>query len=164
MSQIRRRIFLIDSKVQGALVFRVGAYWLYCLFTISMLLVWWDLFTGPSRTFLTVASEVYRRFAPAAAASLCILPLVVMDLLRMSNRFVGPARRLQTALRALGEGRQVMPVIFRDNDFWQELAADFNRVNDRVKRLTARQSPIPSDSQTSHRDVADEAQVADDAA
>lgn len=146
MSHFRRRIFLIDSQVQGALMMRVVAYWIYCLFTISMLLIWWDLFAGPPRQFMLVLADVYQRFAPAAAASLLILPLVVMDLLRLSNRFAGPARRLRNALSELGEGKEVRPLLFRDNDFWQETAAELNRVNDRIRQLTARQARAHADA------------------
>ena len=146
MAKFRRRIFLIDSQVQGALMMRVVAYWIYCLFTISMLLIWWNLFAGPPRQFMLVLADVYQRFAPAAAASLLILPLVVMDLLRLSNRFAGPARRLRNALSELGEGKEVRPLLFRDNDFWQETAAEFNRVNDRIRQLTARQARAHADA------------------
>ena len=94
---------------------------------------------------MLVLADVYQRFAPAAAASLLILPLVVMDLLRLSNRFAGPARRLRNALCELGEGKEVRPLLFRDNDFWQETAAEFNRVNDRIKQLSARQAKYLAD-------------------
>ena len=132
MAKFRRRIFFIDSKVQGALMVRVVVYWVYCLFTISLMLVWWDLFAGPPRRFMTVLTEVYQRFAPAAAASMLIVPLVIMDVLRLSNRFAGPAWRLKTSLRDLGDGKEVKPIHFRDNDFWREMAEDFNRVAQRV--------------------------------
>jgi hypothetical protein len=133
MPRFRRRIFLIDYQVQGALAIRVVAYWLYFLFAISMLLLWWDLFTGPPRRFLVVVSEVLPRFAPAAVASLLVLPLVVMDVLRLSNRFAGPAHRLENALRELAEGKKVRPLHFRDKDFWQETAAQLNRVAERLE-------------------------------
>ncbi|MGI8979677.1 MAG: hypothetical protein ACR2FY_10650 [Pirellulaceae bacterium] len=146
MAKFRRRIFLVDSKVQGALMVRVAAYWVYCLFTITLMLVWWDMFAGPPRPFMLVLGDVYQRFAPGAAASFLILPLVVMDVLRLSNRFAGPARRLKNALCELGEGKETRPLLFRDNDFWQETAAEFNRVNDRIKQLSARQARYQADA------------------
>lgn len=146
MAKFRRRIFLVDSKVQGALMVRVVAYWVYCLFTISLMLIWWDMFAGPARPFMLVLADVYRRFAPVAAASFLILPLVIMDVLRLSNRFAGPARRLKNALCELGEGKEVRPLLFRDNDFWQETAAEFNRVNDRIRQLAARQARYQADA------------------
>ena len=137
MPNYRRRIFLIDAQVQGALVMRVVSYWFYCLFTISMLLIWWDLYSGPPRRFFTVISAVGERFGPAAVASLLIIPIVVMDMLRMSNRFAGPAKRLHSAICELADGKEVRPLVFRDNDFWQKLAVDFNRLNARFDRLAA---------------------------
>jgi hypothetical protein len=49
MPHFRRRIFLVDAKVQGALIIRVVTYWIYCVFTISLLLIWWEAFAGPPR-------------------------------------------------------------------------------------------------------------------
>ena len=68
----------------------------------------------------------------------------MMDLLRMSNRFTGPARRLKNALQDLGDSKPVANMTFRDNDFWKEMAAGFNRVNDRVNQLEARLKPAPA--------------------
>lgn len=137
MPNFRRRIFLIDAQVQGALVMRVVSYWFYCLFTISMLLIWWDLYSGPPRRFFTVISDVGERFGPVAVASLLIIPMVVMDMLRTSNRFAGPAKRLHAAICDLADGKIVRPMVFRDDDFWQKMAVDFNRLNARVERLSA---------------------------
>jgi hypothetical protein len=134
MNAFRRRIFLIDPKVQGSLAFRIVAYWFYALFTIAFLLICWDAFSGPSRPFFVVLQETIQRFGPAAIASLLVVPLVVMDVLRLSNRFAGPAWRLKNALHDLAEGKEVRALAFRDNDFWQEIATSFNRVADRVPR------------------------------
>ncbi len=137
MPNYRRRIFLIDAQVQGALIMRVVSYWFYCLFTISMLLIWWDLYSGPPRRFFTVISDVGERFGPVAVASLLIIPIVVMDMLRMSNRFAGPAKRLHAAICDLADGKVVRPLVFRDDDFWKKIATDFNRLNVRFDRLSA---------------------------
>jgi hypothetical protein len=148
VAKFRRRIFLSDVKVQGALMLRVFAYWLYCLFTISMLLIWWELFTSKSRPFFELLGDVYLRFLPVAAASLLVLPLVMMDILRISNRFAGPARRLKNALRDLGNGKPVANITFRDNDFWKEMAVEFNRVNDRMNEFEARLNPASASRDT----------------
>ena len=139
MKPFRRRIFLIDPKVQGLLTIRVVGYWLFSLFTISFLLICWNVINGPGRPFGLVLQEVYQRFAPAAAVSLIVLPLVVMDVLRVSNRFAGPAYRLKHALRDLADGKQVPALTFRETDFWQETAADLNRVASLAGRATDRE-------------------------
>jgi hypothetical protein len=57
-----------------------------------------------------------------------------VDIVRMSNRFVGPVVRLRGALRELAENRPAQPLNFRDDDFWRELATDFNKAAARCAR------------------------------
>ena len=45
--------------------------------------------------------------------------------------------RLRNALRELADGRPAQPLNFRDDDFWRELAVDFNQAAARVVRATA---------------------------
>ena len=39
-----------------------------------------------------------------------LLPIVMMDVLRLSNRFVGPVKRLREGLKDLAQGKQVKPL------------------------------------------------------
>lgn len=149
MNALRRTIFLVDPKVQGLLTARVIGYWLFSLFTISFLLICWNVLGGPARPFREVLLEVFQRFAPTATVSLIVLPLVVMDVLRVSNRFAGPAWRLKNALRDLADGKEVPALAFRENDFWHESAADLNRVATRLGRMTNRSAAAASDSTAS---------------
>ena len=48
------------------------------------------------------------------------------------------------AMKALAEGEEVSPIHFRDGDFWQELAEDFNRIVKRVEALETQRSEPPS--------------------
>ena len=45
-----------------------------------------------------------------ACGALALLPLVVVDVLRLSNRFVGPLLRLRRSLRQLARGEYVEPI------------------------------------------------------
>jgi len=67
-------------------------------------------------------------------ASFLLLPLVVYDIVQMSNRFCGPLFRLRRELRALARGEHVEPISFREGDFWQEFAQEFNALLARVQR------------------------------
>jgi len=145
MNAFRRRILLIDPKVQGALAMRVVGYWLFALLTTWFFLVLWNVWSGPARPFNVVFDEVYQHFAAAAVISLMVLPIVVMDVLRVSNRFAGPVYRLKRSLRELAEGKEVPPLTLREGDFWQETAADLNRVAARIPRATDRQAIAAAD-------------------
>jgi hypothetical protein len=157
MNVFRRRVFLIDPKVQGSLAIRIVAYWFYALLTISLLLICWDVFTGPTRQFIVVFQETSQRFAPAAIASLLVVPLVVMDVLRLSNRFAGPAWRLKNALHDLAAGKDVGPLSFRDDDFWKEIAASFNGVAARLQGPSdVRGGAVAKESAATFADEAEE--------
>ena len=134
MNSNRRAFLFIDREVQGALLLRTASYWLFCLISISLMVLCWNALTGPPRRFVDLTTDLYFRYGPALAASLIMLPIVMFDVLRMSNRFVGPVVRLRTGLKELADGRPAQPLNFRDDDFWRELANEFNRAAARLAR------------------------------
>lgn len=149
MSDCRRGNILIDRDVQGALMFRVGSYWLFCLLGVSLMILCWTAVSEPPRPIGELFRDLSSRYAPALVASLILLPLVMIDVTRVSHRFVGPMLRLRGALRQLAAGEHVHPIKFRDNDFWLELAEDFNRVAERAESL----------HQEMHKDSGDESEL-----
>jgi hypothetical protein len=134
MNQNRRAFLFVDREVQGALLLRATIYWAFCLISISLMLLCWSAYSGPPRRFIDLTTELYFRYGPAMAASLILLPIVLMDVIRTSNRFVGPVVRLRSALRELAENRPAQPLNFRDDDFWRDMATDFNKAAARCAR------------------------------
>jgi len=139
MKSLRKRLF-VDPKVQGALVGRVILYWVVCLITITLMLICWRIVTGPARPFYTHFDDLWFFHGPAVIASFILLPLVVLDIVRLSNRFAGPMLRLRRSMRALARGEHVEPLEFRDADYWHEVAEEFNAVLKRVQQ----ESPPPA--------------------
>lgn len=127
MSIIKRKRLLIDPKVQGALAVRVVSYWCLCLLTLTIgILIYRIVIGGPARVFYTHFDDMWFHFGPAVVGSFLLLPLVVFDILRTSNRFVGPLYRLRADMRKLARGEKVTPIRFRDGDFWHDIAEEFN--------------------------------------
>lgn len=137
-----RKKYFVDYRVQGTLLLRIVLYWGFCLLTISVMLLCWRILTGPARVFYTHFDDMWFQFGPALVASVLLLPLVLIDSLRLSNRFAGPAYRLRQSLRSLARGEHVHPIHFRDGDFWREMASDFNRI---AARLQAEEAPCHAD-------------------
>jgi hypothetical protein len=127
MKHLRKR-FYIDAKVQGGLVMRVIMYWILCLLGVFLMLLCWRIITGGPQPFRFYLRDTWRDCASAVMATLLLLPLVITDIIRYSNRFVGPTMRLRRSLRQLARGQHVDPIEFRDSDFWQEFADEFNAV------------------------------------
>ena len=131
-TRIRKQLF-VDPKVQGALVLRVLLYWAVCLITVTLMLLCWSILRTP-RMFYTHLDDMWFHYGPAPIASFVLLPMVVLDIIRVSNRFAGPLVRLRRSMRALARGEHVEPIKFRKGDFWQEFADEFNAVAARFQR------------------------------
>ena len=135
VNQLRRQLF-VDPKVQGALVIRVVFYWVVCLITITLMLLCWSILRTP-RMFYAHFDDMWFHYGPALVASFILLPMVVADIIRVSNRFAGPLVRLRRSMRALARGEHVRPISFREGDFWQEFAEEFNAIAARVQGETS---------------------------
>jgi len=132
--QSRRQLF-VNSKIQGNLVFRVAMYWFYCLLVVGVMSAGWlMLFDRPASAGEFLA-RIGGRTAPILISSVLLLPLVLMDCVRFSNRFVGPVFRLGRAIDRLADGQRVHNIEFRAGDFWYDYAQSFNRLNERVISL-----------------------------
>ena len=103
---MRRQLF-VDPKVQGALVGRAVLYWVVCIITIALMLLSWRIVTGPARPFYTHFDDMWFFYGPALIASFLLLPLVIVDIIRLSNRFAGPLLRLRRCMRELARGEYV---------------------------------------------------------
>ncbi|HEY2760228.1 MAG TPA: hypothetical protein VGI75_05780 [Pirellulales bacterium] len=134
--RIRKRLF-VDHKVQGVLMLRAVVYWLCCLATFGLALLAWELLTGPNQPLLQYFVDAWHYFLPTAIVSVGILPLLLYDILKLSNRFTGPLFRLRRELRRLAAGETVAPIRFRIGDFWPELADEFNATSQRMEMLAA---------------------------
>jgi hypothetical protein len=124
----RRRRLFVDFKLQGALLLHTTIYWFYCLLSVVLIGCCWVVFVQRPGTSTELFRTLWHNLGPALIGSLLLLPLVLMDCLRLSNRFAGPMVRLHRAMEQLANGEPVKPVKLRDGDFWLEFADNFNRV------------------------------------
>lgn len=140
----QRRQRFIDRPIQGALVIRAVLFWACTLVVqIALMISFAVLFTRPDE-FYARADSLFWNVKLAAYGSLIVLPMILYDLVKLSHRWVGPIYRLRTALQSLGRGETVTPIRFREGDYWQELAGDFNVVSaELTRRRKSEPSPAP---------------------
>ena len=124
----RRRKLFVEPRMQGMLVFKILIYWVNGFLTIGLLIAAWSVFQDMPRTSGELVTNMWNSVGPALVASLFLMPLIVMDCIRWSNRYAGPMVRLHGALTDLADGKQVDPVKFRKGDLWYEMAEQFNRI------------------------------------
>ena len=135
MGHLKRRQLFIDKAVQGALVKRTVIYFFLSMATIVLTLLVWRVFTGPARMFYTHFDDIWFHNGAVFVIMALFLPLIIVDCIKISNRFCGPAMRLRRALHNLAHGKPAAVLKFRDADYWQTFADDFNILLKRVEQL-----------------------------
>ena len=123
----KRRTTIFDPEVQGSVIRKIAIHWIIFFgCNVLALLIWVRLFEQPDASWGQTFSDTVRRFLPFFVVTLALIPAFVWETLKLTSRFAGPILRLREALAEAGKGRTVPPLRFRDNDFWQEMASNFN--------------------------------------
>ena len=125
----RRSTHYIDREVQGGLLRKIMIHWFILLAANTVaLLMWVRLVEHPHSTWSTTFEECFFRYMPVYLISASLLPAFLWDTTRLTNRFAGPIRRLRQALSEAAQGADVQPLNFRNDDYWKEIANDFNKL------------------------------------
>jgi methyl-accepting chemotaxis protein len=128
----KRRKALVDPEVQGGILRKIAVHWVvFFVCNALALMIWIRLFEQPDVGWSQTFGDTVRRFLPFFIITLALIPAFVWDTLKLTNRFAGPILRLRSALKDASAGRAVVPLHFRSNDFWKEIAQNFNSVIDR---------------------------------
>lgn len=131
----KRRSYFVDRKVQGALLACTARYWALSVTVVAALTILGWIFITPGVSVLMELREELPSLLGAVLiaflASFLVLPVILFDLVRVSNRFVGPVLRLKRSMQQAAAGESVNPVRFRDEDYWQDFADAFNHLLER---------------------------------
>jgi hypothetical protein len=164
MRHCRRSRLFIDREVQGAILIRMFMHWLLLMFgTLAFLGCLEILINGSDGPPSTQLWNVWERHRWFFIAPFLLLPAFVNDMIKLSHRFVGPVARVHTELRRLAEGKPANPIKLRKNDYWKDLAADFNAALDKIncneRAATLAQIAKDPNRQSEHQDAETELQT-----
>lgn len=129
----RRRTY-VDSHVQAALCRRIFLHW--CVFFAAVLFVICGLQVLLGTPGQTWSQRLGAQLGPTfflGAVVLSLLPAFMLDVVRFSNRFVGPIARLRRGMRELAEFGNTEEIRFRDGDFWADAASEFNELRAQLR-------------------------------
>ncbi len=132
-----RKKKFVDPEVQGALTRRLLLHWLAFAGVAAVITLGMHWLNDPFIPFSEVLAGAWWTYGPVFLVLGCMLPLFVVDSMKLSNRFAGPLVRFRKAISDLAEGQAPEAIEFRNSDFWREMAGDLNRVAarlDAVKR------------------------------
>jgi hypothetical protein len=131
--QGRKKTF-VDPKVQGALVRRLVMHWCAFIAVAGLVAFCLQVLSNPFTSIREHAQNVWWTHGPFLLVMVFMLPVFIVDTIKLSHRFAGPIYRMRQTIRSLAKGGAYTPMKFRDLDFWQGLAEDFNQM---VERLTS---------------------------
>jgi hypothetical protein len=132
MANLPRSQKFIDAKVQGALARRIIFHWFVFVVVAWGVTLFLQLLSEP---FQPVADNVHNMWmtqGPLMLVMVFLLPVFVLDTVKLSHRFAGPVLSLRRAMREIAEGKPARKIQFRKHDFWHGLADDYNAVADRI--------------------------------
>jgi hypothetical protein len=139
INHARRTRTFVDPEVQGGLLRKITLHWVVLLIVNAMMLVVWTrLFEQPQAGWQETMISCVQRFLPFLVISVAVVPAFLWDTMKLTHRFAGPALRFRAALSDAAQGREVPPMSFRHSDFWQEMADDFNLLQQRHEEALAR--------------------------
>ena len=145
--QTRSRLF-VDRPIQVAIIVRAVTYWTVCLTMQILAITLLPVLFHPPQNFYVVSEQFWWTLGLGILGSIAALPLIVIDILKLSHRWVGPVYRLRSYLRSLRNGQPVGSLNFRESDFWKELAADVSSIVTELCVARARLANSPSMSST----------------
>jgi hypothetical protein len=139
MSHPARKKTFVDAKVQGALVRRLVFHWLAFIGVASLVAFCLQVLTNPFRPLEEHVQQMWWTHGPFLLVLFFLLPVFIVDTIKLSHRFAGPIYRLRNTIRKMAAGEPFQPVKFREVDFWQGLADDFNTM---VEKLSAKDDEV----------------------
>ena len=128
----QRRQKFIDSKVQGALARRIIFHWLVFLAVASVAALLLQVLSDPFRPAGEHFDNLWYTHGPFLVVMVFLLPVFVIDTIKISHRFAGPVYSLRRTMREVADGKPPRKLQFRQGDFWHELASDYNAMIDRL--------------------------------
>lgn len=129
MAKFKRKQLLVEPRVQVPLIRHVVIYWFCTAATVEFLNLTRQIALGPQQASFwdyLFNDNSQQAMIRLAIGSLLVLPLVIWDMLRLSNRFAGPIFRMRRTLRNVAANGAVENVRLRDGDYWGDFAQELN--------------------------------------
>ena len=123
---------IIDRRAQTILAVRVGLYWVACVGYFAVVLFFSQIMYNPQVSLLDHIRDYVIDMIQWVPAILLLLPLVIYDMLRVSQRVLIPVEEVRQGLEVLATGNVPEPIPYSDEEFSVALLATYNEIRDSV--------------------------------
>lgn len=153
-----REQLLIERDVQLSLILRALLYGAACMTYFTVIQFFTQANTRPGSPALETLLSLTDEAIYWVPGFFMLGPLMVYDMLRVTNRVAGPIFVLRRELNSLNQGESGRPLKFRNDDYWDCLANEFNTTREELLRLRAEnlelKSATPDESTVATSEVA----------
>lgn len=129
MKTDQRKKMVVDEPLQRGLAKRIIMYWCITWLLVFSLPIVVRTLTA-DLPFELLAAEIINDFWFPIVVSLFLLPVIVWDSFRFSNRIAGPLRRVDNTLRQAIAEQPVESVEIREDDYCQDLVEGVNQLTE----------------------------------
>jgi hypothetical protein len=136
MAYPRRTKNFIDANVQGSLARRIIFHWLLFLLVASLAAFILQVLSNPFRPLRDHLADIWWTHGPFFLVMAFLLPVFILDSIKLSHRFAGPIYSLRRAIREIAGGKPARKLKFRRRDFWHDVAEDYNAMLQRLELLS----------------------------
>jgi hypothetical protein len=142
----RRTKNFIDANVQGSLARRIIFHWLLFLLVASLAAFILQVLSNPFRPLSAHLNDIWLTHGPFFLVLAFLLPVFIVDSIKLSHRFAGPVYSLRRAIRDIALGKPARKLKFRRHDFWHDVAEDYNAMLQRLELLSDDTHQTPENS------------------
>lgn len=150
-----REQLLVEQDVQLGLVMRAVLYGAACMTYFTVIQFFTQSANHPSlsgwETILSLTDEAIY-WVPGF---FMLGPLMVYDMLRITNRVAGPIFAMRRQIAALNKGEDARQLKFRNDDYWDTLASEFNTVRQELIHLRAENQRLSHKAESSDTESSD---------
>ena len=75
-------------------------------------------------------------------------PLMIYDMLRITNRVAGPIFAMRRQIQALLNGEEGRALKFRNDDYWDKLATEFNALRQEIVDMRSENAQLRQDAES----------------
>jgi hypothetical protein len=132
--QLRRNIW-IHTRFQAIWIGRVIIYWSAAMLYFGLATAVSQYHEFPEWSFSRHCQAWWATVGPWLPSAAIILPLVLYDVVRLSEQFIGPVLRARRQLSKIVNSANCTPFLLRADDYWHELIEPMNDIQNYVLSL-----------------------------
>lgn len=133
---------MTNPAIQVPVILRVAIYWVSCQALIAITIIGFQFLAGsPSGE----GSSESQLLVPALIVSAVALPIALVDMLGLTNRYLGSVSRLETKMKKLAQEVDTARLDYPTDDPCREIYSSLNQL---LAQLHARQADAPSSCQS----------------